>query len=191
MLQRRIFFLVSCPPPRPRPDPAPGGGKKEETEKEKKRRRRAGIVQWLERRTRDWKGRGFESLQQRWENFPLQGQLSVLTLISVSVPPPCYRRSAGHSAKSAGGRLQLNTHAPYGCGFAWSDMVHGCMVYTERAETAAVPCSNSHASAVSTPFRWISPPPPHTHTHRAMKSYSLVRWDCLRNKSDQQEGRNV
>ena len=35
----------------------------------------------------------------------------------------------GHSAKSAGGRLQLNTHAPYVCGFAWSDtnLVHGCI----------------------------------------------------------------
>ena len=32
------------------------------------------------------KGRGFESLQERRENFVLQGQLSV-TLISVSVPP--------------------------------------------------------------------------------------------------------
>jgi len=32
---------------------------------------------------------------------------------------------------SAGGRLQLNT--PYVCGFALSDMVHGCMVYKELA----------------------------------------------------------
>ena len=36
------------------------------------------------------KGRGFESLL---ENFLLQGRLSVLTLISVSVPPPCYHSS--------------------------------------------------------------------------------------------------
>ena len=34
-------------------------------------------------------------------------------------------------------------------------MVHGCMGYTERAETAAVPCGTSHASAVSTPLPWI------------------------------------
>ena len=34
------------------------------------------------------------------------------------------------------------------CGFAWSDMVHGCMVYTERAKTAAVLCGTNHASAV-------------------------------------------
>ena len=39
------------------------------------------------------KGRGFESLLERRENFLLQGWLSVLTLISVSVPPPCYRSS--------------------------------------------------------------------------------------------------
>ena len=34
------------------------------------------------------KGRGFKSLLERRENFLLQGRLSVLTLISVSVPPP-------------------------------------------------------------------------------------------------------
>ena len=34
------------------------------------------------------KNRGFESLSERQDNFLLQDQLSVLTLISVSVPPP-------------------------------------------------------------------------------------------------------
>ena len=34
-------------------------------------------------------------------------------------------------------------------------IVHGCMVYTERAEMAAVSCGTSHASAVSTPLWWI------------------------------------
>ena len=53
----------------------------------------AGIAQWLERRTLKLKGRGFESLLERRENFLLQGRLSVLTLISVSVPPPCYHSS--------------------------------------------------------------------------------------------------
>ena len=47
-------------------------------------------------------------------------------------------------------RLQLNTHALYVCGFAWS-----CMVYTEHTEMAAVSCGTSHVSAVSTPLRWI------------------------------------
>ena len=63
-----------------------------------------------------------------------------------------YVKDLDHSARSAGGRLQLNTHTPYLCGFARSDMVNGCMVYTERAETAAVSCGTSHASAVSTPL---------------------------------------
>ena len=36
------------------------------------------------------KGHGFESLQEQQENFLVQAQLSVLTLISVSVPPLCY-----------------------------------------------------------------------------------------------------
>ena len=39
------------------------------------------------------KGRGFKSLLERRENFLLRGRLSVLTLTSVSVPPPCYRSS--------------------------------------------------------------------------------------------------
>ena len=39
------------------------------------------------------KGRGFESLLEQWENFLLPGRLSVLTLISVSVPPLCYHSS--------------------------------------------------------------------------------------------------
>ena len=33
--------------------------------------------------------------------------------------------------------------------------VHGCMVYTEGADMAAVSCGTSHASALSTPLRWI------------------------------------
>ena len=44
----------------------------------------------------------------------------------------------GHSSESADGRLQLNMHAPYVCGSALSDIVHGCIVYRERAKMAAV-----------------------------------------------------
>ena len=36
------------------------------------------------------KSQGFESLQERMENFLLQGQLSVPTLILGSVPPQSY-----------------------------------------------------------------------------------------------------
>ena len=52
-----------------------------------------------------------------------------------------------HSAKNAGGWLQLNMHAPYVymwlC-MKWCDMVYGCMVYTEHAKMATVSGGTSH-----------------------------------------------
>ena len=53
----------------------------------------AGIAQWLEHRTRDWKVAGSNPCWNGGRNFLLQGRLSVLTLISVSVPPLCYHSS--------------------------------------------------------------------------------------------------
>ena len=46
-----------------------------------------GMAQWLQRQTCDWKVAGMSPPQERGENFLLRGQLFVLTLISVSVPP--------------------------------------------------------------------------------------------------------
>ena len=49
------------------------------------------------------------------------GQLSVLIhfgIRSTPVLPQYHVKYPGHSAKSAGGRLELNTHTPYACGFA-------------------------------------------------------------------------
>ena len=37
---------------------------------------------------------------------------------STPVLPQWYVKDPSHSAKSAGGRLQLNSHTPYVCGFA-------------------------------------------------------------------------
>ena len=37
---------------------------------------------------------------------------------STPVLPQYHLKDPSHSAKSAGGRLQLNTHTPYVCGFA-------------------------------------------------------------------------
>ena len=78
------------------------------------------------------KGCRFESRQERQENFLLWNQLSVPTLVSVSVPPhvttEACKRSQSFCQKGAGGRLWLNTHAPYVFGFKWSDTVNWCMV---------------------------------------------------------------
>jgi len=115
---------------------------------------------WLGGRVADlWsKGLRSESLQEWWDNFLLQGQLPVLTLISVSVPPHvtavARKRSWSFCQKC---RWQVTAKHAYTfciCGFAWSDMVHGCMVYTEQAKTA-ISCGTSHGSTISTPLQWI------------------------------------
>ena len=115
----------------------------------------AGIAQWLEEHgTRDRKVAGSSPGRSGGKIFLfffslLQGQLSVLTLISVSVPLPCYRsrhiKDSGHSAKNARGMLQLDTHAPHVCGLCMKCRDrHGCIVYTEPAETAEVSGGTSH-----------------------------------------------
>ena len=115
------------------------------------------------------KGRGFESLQERRENFLLQGRLSVLTVISVSVPPPVLRqehvKDPGHSAKSAGGRLQLNTHTPYVCGFAWLYGVHRTC-----AETAAVSCGTTSVDIQKTRYKKLV-----THVEPHANAVSLLK----------------
>ena len=63
---------------------------------------------------------------------------------------------------------------------------HGCMVYTERAEMAAVSCGTSHASAVSTPLRWIFKNKNKTETR--YKASHSCRTTCERNESAQESG---
>ena len=77
----------------------------------------------------------------------------------------------------------------YTCGFAWSDMVHGCMAYTGLAQTAAVLCGASHASAVSTPLQWVfnklKHPPPKKKRYKASHS---CRTTCECSESAQESG---
>ena len=68
---------------------------------------------------------------------------------------PCVAAVACKRPRSFCLKCRWQVTAKHACGFAWIDMVHGCMVYTERAEMAAVSCVTSHASDVSTPLRWI------------------------------------
>ena len=69
--------------------------------------------------------------------FLFQSQISVCAdpyfgIRSTPVLPQQHVKDLGHSAKSAGGRLQLNIHAnihaPYVCGFEWRDTANCCMV---------------------------------------------------------------
>ena len=41
---------------------------------------------------------------------------------STPVLPQWHVKDPGHSAKSAGGRLQLNTHTPYVCGMLYTEL---------------------------------------------------------------------
>ena len=78
---------------------------------------KAGIAQWLERRTvagSNPSGSGGRIFFSRvnflcWLLFRYPFHPSVTAVA---------RKDPGHSAKSAGGRLQLNTHAHDVCGFA-------------------------------------------------------------------------
>ena len=97
---------------------------------------RAGIAQWLERRTRDWKVAGSNPCWSGGRIFFSRVDFLCWLLFRYPFHPrvtAVARKRSSHSSKSAGGRLQLNTHTPYVCGFAWSDMEHGCMVYTGLA----------------------------------------------------------
>ena len=79
------------------------------------------------------------------------------------VIPQWHVKDPGHSAKSAGGRLQLNTHAPYIPMRLWMKwhckLVHGWMVYTEpalrRQQFHMAPVTQKPNTAVGTPFQWI------------------------------------
>ena len=85
------------------------------------------------------------------------------TLAVVRVTAVSHKRS--HSAKRAGGRLQLNMHAPYVCCFAWSDMVHSCMEYADKKQSTTTGhylwnwpgwVKLNHLKAEQTSVTWIS-----------------------------------
>ena len=87
-------------------------------------------------------------------------QISALTYFSISstpMLPQWHMKNPSHSAKSVGGRLMLNTHASYICGFAWSNMTW-CMVVwcTQKcAKMAAVSTWHQPNSSARTSLQWI------------------------------------
>ena len=130
------------------------------------------------------KGCGFESLHGWRENFLLQGQLSVLTLVWVSVHP---RVTAVACKRSFCQKCRWLVTAKHACTLRmWLCMKwHGARLYGVHrtcAETAAVSCGTSHASAVSTPLRWIF-----KRKTRYIASHSCGT-TCERNESAQESG---
>ena len=81
------------------------------------------------------KGRGFESLLERRENFILQGRLSDPGGCWLLFRYPFHPRVTTVARKRSrsfnteitawvGKKLQLNTHTPYVCGFYWTVLRH-------------------------------------------------------------------
>ena len=70
----------------------------------------AGIAWWLEHWACDWTVPGLSPSSSGRRKFLCRVDFLCF-----------YLKDPSHSAKTAGGRLQLNTHAPYLCGFEWHD----------------------------------------------------------------------
>ena len=119
----------------------------------------AGIAQWLERRTRDWKVAGSNPCRSGGRIF--FSRVDYLCWLFFRYPfhprvtAVARKRSRSFCQKC---RWQVTVkHAYTLC--MWLCMKwHGAWLYAVHrtcAETAAVSCGTSHASAVSTPLQWI------------------------------------
>ena len=112
-------------------------------------------------------------------------------------------KNPGHSAKGAGGWLQLNTHAPYLGGFALSDQIW-CMAEWSTQNTPrqqqfqVAPGMQEPNSSATTPLGWIFK----VHCKKAtvihLESHATrARWICLQvennaiYKSNQQQLLNL
>ena len=101
---------------------------------------RAWVAQWLERRTRDRKVAGSSPGRSGGRIFFSRVNFYCWLFWYPFHPvlPQQYLKDPAHSAESAGGRLQLNTHALFihmWLCMKWRDMVPACMVYTKHACT--------------------------------------------------------
>jgi len=121
--------------------------------------REARIAQWLECWTRVWKVMGSSPCGNGGIIFFSRVNF-LCWLLFQYLFHPCVttlacKRSWLFCQKCRWQVITKHACIPYICGFAWSDMVHACMVYTECTETVAVSCGTSHVSTVSIPLWWI------------------------------------
>ena len=119
----------------------------------------AGIAQWLERWTRDWKVAGSNPC---WSGGRiLFSRVHFLCWLLFRYPfnprvtAVAHKRSWSFCQKC---RWQVTAKHAYTLHMWLCMKWHGAWLYGVHrtcAETAAVSCGTSHASAVSTPLRWI------------------------------------
>ena len=119
----------------------------------------AGIAQWLERRTRDWKVAS--SNPRRNGGIIFISRVDFLCWLLFRYPfHPCVTAVARKRSRSfcQTCRWQVTAKRAYTLCMWLCMMWHGAWLYGVHrtcAETAAVSCGTSHASAVSTPLQWI------------------------------------
>ena len=119
----------------------------------------AGIAQWLERRTRDWKVVGSNPRRSGRRIFFSRVDFMCWLLFRYPFHPRdtavARKRSRSFCQKC---RWQVTAKHTYTLRTWLCMMWHGAWLYGVHrtcAETAAVSCGTSPASAVSTPLRWI------------------------------------
>ena len=145
----------------------------------------AGIAQWLERRTRDWKVAGSNPCRSGGRIF-FSG---VDFLCWLSFRYPFHPRVTAVARKRPRSfcqkcRWQVTAKNAYTLRMRLCMKWHGAWlygVYRTCAETAAVSCGTSHASAVSTPLRW-------TLKNVLQKASHSCRTTCERSESAQESG---
>ena len=119
----------------------------------------AGIAQWLERQTRDWKVAGSNPCRSGGRIFFFRVDFLCWLLFRYPFHPRvttvARKRSRSFCQKC---RWQVTAKHAYTLRMWLCMNWHGAWLYGVHrtcAETAAVSCGTSHASAVSTPLRWI------------------------------------
>jgi len=106
--------------------------------------RGAGIAQWLDRLVRDQKVPGSSPRQERREKFLIQCQRFWFLFVCLLSAPPHVTAVARKRSRPFCQKCRWQVTAKHACLLRmwlftqWRDMMHGCMVYTERAEMAAV-----------------------------------------------------
>ena len=121
--------------------------------------RGAGIAQWLECRTHDWKVAGLNPCRSGGRIF--FSSVNFLCQLLFRYPfHPCVTAVAHKRSQSCCQKCRWQVTAKHTCTLCmWFCMKgHGARLYGVHrtcAATAAVSCGSSHASAVSTPLRWI------------------------------------
>ena len=118
-----------------------------------------GIAQWLERQTRDWKVAGsnpcWSSGRIFFSRVDFLCWLLFRYLFHPHVTAVARKRSQSFCQKR---RWQVTAKHAYTLRMWLCMKWHGAWLYGVHrtcTETAAVSCGTSHASAVSTPLRWI------------------------------------